>query len=582
MKKKILLAVASTMFFLLLLEIIFRATNSFFDINDLYRRRDLVWQENFVKLNSVGYRDREYSKDKNENIFRVYALGDSYTFGWLIDNPNDSYPKILEKELNKKLYKKVEVINAATPGFSIFEEVSRFLTEGIQYHPDLVLLAINDDESLVANRYATRSDKFLPEFIKKSNVYNAVLGSIFNRLVEKKNHNYLTNIYTEKNSKDWSEFSDQIISIKKEAEKYNAKLGIIVYPHIHPNQPNDNYDLYPYNKKLREFGKKNNIIIIDPLDRFLKYKNKEKLVINPADPHPTTEMNKIVVEEFLQTFNFQDYVSNHKTYIPTTETVTITSKINSIGAYSFIKNVKDYNNTLFPWIYYETKNDKFGMQEFPLSDLSFRQTSFFNDRLQVAKNLSGIIGADIIHYIKPDIKGQIILPDKLYGFPVIGINNILAIYVKDGGNRGDFINPEGIEIKKNKFIISFQPQKTYKLFKLNIKVGVKKVGINPAGEIKSMEQTILVDKVIGDESNKIAIPINFKGFGIPEFYDGKTKYPYAFIDGIFTKIEKIELRENDMLLTFKEPLNKGQKIIIFTSATYNLTDDQILTFEVER
>lgn len=584
MKKKILLAATSTILFLLVLEIIFRATNSFFDINDVYRRRDLVWQENFVKLNSVGYRDREYSKDKNKDTFRIYALGDSYTFGWLIDDPGDSYPKILEKELNEKLSKRVEVINAATPGFSISEELSRFRSEGVQYYPDLVLLAINDDEALVNNDYSERLDQFLPEFIRKLRIYNATLGSIFNRVVENKNHNLLTSIYTNKDSKDWSEFSKQVLLIKEEAEKYGVRLGIIVYPHIHPNKPNNNYDLYPYNKKFQEFGRENNIIIIDPVNRFLEYKNKEKLVINPADPHPTTEMNRMIVEEFSQTFDFENCILNQKTYTPQIETVNITSKVNSIWPYKFIRNIESQNdsNTDFPWIYYETKNDEFGMQEFPLTDLSFRQTPFFNDRLQVAKSLSGIIGADIVYYVKPGKVGQIVLPDKLYGFPIIGINNALAIYVKDGGNRGDYINPSEIAIKENKLIINFKPKRKYNLFKINLKVGVKKIDIAPTGEIQNMEQTIQLDKMLEKESNSIAILTNFKSLGIPEFYNGTEKYPYAFIDDMLTKVEKVDLDETSIFLTFKKPLKKGQKIKVFTGGAYKLANDQILELEVER
>ena len=99
--------------------------------------------ERNVVYNTYGYRDREIQEGKNPGTFRVYSLGDSYTFGWYLPDPKQTYPKLLEKELNETQGLPAEVINAASPGFSVKEEVDRFLSEGRLFFPDLVMIGVN-------------------------------------------------------------------------------------------------------------------------------------------------------------------------------------------------------------------------------------------------------------------------------------------------------------------------------------------------------------------------------------------------------------------------------------------------------
>jgi len=583
MKKKILLSLFSSFFTILILEIFFTATNSFGDINATYRRRDLVWQENFVKLNSAGYRDKEYSKDRNEDTFRIYSLGDSYTFGWLVDYPQDSYPKILEKKLNKKLSKKVEVINAGTPGLSITEEVTRFKTEGIQYHPDMVLLALNDDEALVSRTYFKRKDHFIPEFIRELRVYNLFFGLIFTNISEKQNHNFLSNLYIDKNSKDWREFEKNVLLLKKEADRYGIGFGIIVYPHIHPSQPNNNYDLHEYNKKFEQFGNKNNIIIIDPLERFINYSSKEKLVVNPADPHPTGEMNKLVAEEFVRVFNYENFIKNYQRLIPKISDININKDTSSIGKYNFIRSIKadSESKNNFPWIYFEEKNNDSYIQEIPLTDLKFRNVNYAIDKMQIFKNELNTVGADILYYLKPQKKGEILLPDELYGYPVIGINNIYAIYVVKGNNFGDYIQPQNIIHKNNKYLISFKAGENYSLYKLNIKVGVRKIDIDKYGKIKNTRKTVLITKKIDKSSKNIEILCPQNIFAISDFFDGEKRFPYVFVDNNFKIAETAKIDGNKILLTFKEAIKKGQEIILYGVSDYKLSENEQLIIEAE-
>ena len=54
-----------------------------------------------VRINSDGFRDKNYSIEKPNGVFRIVAIGDSLTFGFGVES-EESYPKVLEKNLNSK------------------------------------------------------------------------------------------------------------------------------------------------------------------------------------------------------------------------------------------------------------------------------------------------------------------------------------------------------------------------------------------------------------------------------------------------------------------------------------------------
>ena len=77
------------------------------------------FHKKYVVFNSHGYRDKEYSYKKGDNIFRILVLGDSQTFGHGIKNLNDTWHKKLEKLMYKGLKdERFEVITLAGEGLN--------------------------------------------------------------------------------------------------------------------------------------------------------------------------------------------------------------------------------------------------------------------------------------------------------------------------------------------------------------------------------------------------------------------------------------------------------------------------------
>ena len=69
-----------------------------------------------VSTNSNGLRDRNFEYYKSEDVFRILVLGDSFTFGYGVEE-DCTYPKLLEKKLRKEFpTSEIEVINSGITG----------------------------------------------------------------------------------------------------------------------------------------------------------------------------------------------------------------------------------------------------------------------------------------------------------------------------------------------------------------------------------------------------------------------------------------------------------------------------------
>jgi lysophospholipase L1-like esterase len=96
-----------------------------------------------IRINSQGFRGREYGVDKKDRI-RIILLGDSITFAKTFEE-GKTYAVLLEKLL-KKLNPKTEVLNMGVDGYDTLQEVLEFKKNGLKFSPDLVLVCycLND------------------------------------------------------------------------------------------------------------------------------------------------------------------------------------------------------------------------------------------------------------------------------------------------------------------------------------------------------------------------------------------------------------------------------------------------------
>lgn len=111
-----------------------------------------------VRINALGLRDREHSYERQNNIKRILVLGDSFAWGYGVEE-SERFSQVLEEKLD------VEVINAGVSGYSTDQELLWYQNEGIKYDTDLVILEFAGNDVGDNDRELVNTIYFKPKFV---------------------------------------------------------------------------------------------------------------------------------------------------------------------------------------------------------------------------------------------------------------------------------------------------------------------------------------------------------------------------------------------------------------------------------
>lgn len=141
-------------------------------IYDLRPNLDVIFQGVRVRTNSCGMRNDEIAHQKPANTFRIAVLGDSFAFGWGVEQDR-TFSARLQQFLNSlgSGNPKFEVLNFGVPGYSTFQEVALFSEKALDFEPDAVLV------------YFVENDFGLPFFVRDLNDQASLMpGTVLARL----------------------------------------------------------------------------------------------------------------------------------------------------------------------------------------------------------------------------------------------------------------------------------------------------------------------------------------------------------------------------------------------------------------
>ncbi len=110
-------------------------------------------------INSQGYRGRLHSAKPKAGTFRIVLLGDSFGFGWGVDD-HHTYAARLEEILEG-----VEVINLSVSGYGTDQELLRLQRDGLPLNPDLVIIHVVSNDFL-ENRRPFMYQRAKPYFLQ--------------------------------------------------------------------------------------------------------------------------------------------------------------------------------------------------------------------------------------------------------------------------------------------------------------------------------------------------------------------------------------------------------------------------------
>lgn len=101
-------------------------------------------------INSKGFIGVEFETEKPKDVYRIFSIGDSCTFGIM----EYTYPGLLHKMLNAGGAGnniKFEVINAGVEGYHSGFALARLKEDVLQHHPDLVTIYVGWNDFMKAN-----------------------------------------------------------------------------------------------------------------------------------------------------------------------------------------------------------------------------------------------------------------------------------------------------------------------------------------------------------------------------------------------------------------------------------------------
>ncbi len=271
-----------------------------------------------VKINSRGFRDRDYPEEKGGNIFRIVGLGDSFTFGAGVEL-EDTYLKQLEKMLKKKSSsKQIEVLNMGVPAYNTFQELTLLKEDGLNYAPDLVIVGfLLNDVDLLNPKWLAKKDiksprqfnesvvrDFEPKihnvyrFLKKKSLLLHFLLFRLSELAKKLNlpieteSTYYQNAYHEGN-KGWQVAKSSLQEIAALGKIKNFQMLVVIFPFLVSLD-----DSYPYlgaHSEIVKFCKSQDIQVLD-LFSYYRGRKPGTLWISLIDSHPNPEGHQIAAE----------------------------------------------------------------------------------------------------------------------------------------------------------------------------------------------------------------------------------------------------------------------------------------------
>jgi len=257
----------------------------------------LKFENKYIQLNEQGYRDLDFNIEKQKT--RIVILGDSFTYGSGVKNPNNLYPKLLEKRLNGEGYN-VEILNFGKPSLGTKEELEVLKQDALNYNPDIVIIGyvLNDFENVERENLVSQEqgNKFISFWLRDLSYTYFFLEVGFKNMFSSLSYSksYSSRLISSFNSPENQEINEKYFEeFKSLSEENNFTPIIVIFPWFY------HLDDYPFNEAhqiVTRMSEENQIEFLDLLDYYKSHLAKD-LIVNPNDEHPNELANKIAADQ---------------------------------------------------------------------------------------------------------------------------------------------------------------------------------------------------------------------------------------------------------------------------------------------
>lgn len=254
------------------------------------------------RMNRRGYRDVEHALAKPAGTTRIAFVGDSYTFGAMVEF--DRIFSTRTGELLRRLYprRSIEVLNFGVRGANIVKDLNRFKASGLRFDPDVVVFGFvlndftNPDATHDFNRSFRREEKryrFLAPLEKFSALARFIDWAAFQVLSkEKKAHlDWLNGTFLPSRNPYFA-------TSRRALDELTAIIGrrhgiVLFFPYL-AAKAEDHLPYYREGKALVQHACQENGCEFVEVWPLLQHKRHSAWWASPLDHHPNAEAHGII------------------------------------------------------------------------------------------------------------------------------------------------------------------------------------------------------------------------------------------------------------------------------------------------
>ena len=259
------------------------------------------WHKAYAQLNSQFFRDKEWTVDKPAEMHRIAFVGDSFVYGWGINDSADRFGDILQRRFAERGDSEVEVLNFGWSDWDTRDEF-RGLRDVIgDYHPDEVVLCYlaNDIEKLFARPDPNRENTTFLIDTQSS----FLLDWMFHGVIAHRSHAaaaYYDAVYRAHfDPQIWARQAEALQRIIDWCAERGVRLRVAILPLI--KTPGVEYDATRLHAKVTAFFREQGIAVVDLLGS-IGGRDPDTLVVNARDPHPNETANRLFADAIWDAF----------------------------------------------------------------------------------------------------------------------------------------------------------------------------------------------------------------------------------------------------------------------------------------
>jgi hypothetical protein len=264
-----------------------------------------------VRLNSLGYREKEFEKKKADGVYRIAVIGDSFAFGQGIKE-QDRFSDLIAQNLNAGADGKFEILNFGLPGKEMSDNLKTLTGTVLDTHPDFVLLQwfVNDFEGpdkrsrrhplpLIPNRYISlQLRRHSALYYLVNDLWQEVqieVGLADNYIEYMKQH------FSDENKPGSQKFQADLSRFIRICKEQHIGVAVVLFPMV-TEDFNQNYPFAFLHEQVIKICERENCPYLDLRAAYAAFKNPRSLWANRLDSHPGTLANRVAADKLMSVF----------------------------------------------------------------------------------------------------------------------------------------------------------------------------------------------------------------------------------------------------------------------------------------